>query len=262
MHFLPFLLAPPPLWAVGILMTTSSTTSFQWPPLESSPEIFDQYMSSLGLPMSKWGFTELFGFDEEMIQAQLRDSEKAVAVIVNFEPVDPIQERQRGIYNQDNGNNVVDYYMKQTEILDNACGLIACLHSIYNSPKMLTSLDPQSLLSKYYQTIRNKRPLERAHALEDYKEFQQIHQQFAQKGQSDMPTTQNDVHYHYVAYILNSNKQLVELNGTRQGPHLIVCDDDRVHTDDVVRATTNYLQQRLANKEITEALSVLVLHSR
>jgi ubiquitin carboxyl-terminal hydrolase L3 len=26
-----------------------------------------------------------------------------------------------------------DFYMKQTKVLDNACGIIACLHAVYNN---------------------------------------------------------------------------------------------------------------------------------
>jgi len=29
-------------------------------------------------------------------------------------------------------NQAVDYFMKQSGSLDNACGVIACLHSIFN----------------------------------------------------------------------------------------------------------------------------------
>ena len=39
---------------------------FNWPPLESNPEIFTEYMQKLGLP-SIWGFGELYGFDEELL---------------------------------------------------------------------------------------------------------------------------------------------------------------------------------------------------
>ena len=30
-------------------------------------------------------------------------------------------------------NVATDYYMKQTEVLDNACGVIACIHAILNN---------------------------------------------------------------------------------------------------------------------------------
>ena len=39
---------------------------FEWPPLESNPEIFTNYMRDIG--MSKdWAIGEVFGFDEELL---------------------------------------------------------------------------------------------------------------------------------------------------------------------------------------------------
>ena len=39
---------------------------FQWPPLESNPQIFTEYMQKLGMP-AHWGFSEVMGFDEELL---------------------------------------------------------------------------------------------------------------------------------------------------------------------------------------------------
>ena len=39
---------------------------FHWPPLESNPEIFEEYCHKLGMPET-WGFSELYGFDEELL---------------------------------------------------------------------------------------------------------------------------------------------------------------------------------------------------
>ncbi len=40
--------------------------TFNWPPLESSPEIFEDYMRSLGL-FTTHGFYELYGFDDDLL---------------------------------------------------------------------------------------------------------------------------------------------------------------------------------------------------
>ena len=37
-----------------------------WPPLESDPELFSEYMRKIGLP-EPYNFAELFGMDEELL---------------------------------------------------------------------------------------------------------------------------------------------------------------------------------------------------
>ena len=39
---------------------------FQWPPLESNPEIFTKYMREVGMS-GDWAVGEVFGFDEELL---------------------------------------------------------------------------------------------------------------------------------------------------------------------------------------------------
>lgn len=39
---------------------------FQWPPLESNPEVFTDYLTNIGLS-KEWTIGEVFGFDEELL---------------------------------------------------------------------------------------------------------------------------------------------------------------------------------------------------
>ena len=39
---------------------------FSWPPLESNPEVFTNYLQSIGLPAT-FSIGEVFGFDEELL---------------------------------------------------------------------------------------------------------------------------------------------------------------------------------------------------
>ena len=43
---------------------------------------------------------------------------------------DKATDRQRG---DEANTDKVNYYMKQTGVLDNACGVIACIHAILNN---------------------------------------------------------------------------------------------------------------------------------
>ena len=62
------------------------------------------------------------------------------------------------------------FYMKQTDHLDNACGIIACIHSVLNSTGQIP-LSEDSLLGKFNEDTRAMTPSERATYLENYTAF-------------------------------------------------------------------------------------------
>ena len=60
--------------------------------------------------------------------------------------------------------------------------------------------------------------------------------------------------HHFVAFIRNANNQLIELDGTKDGPAVI-----EEECDNVLKGTAKELQRRLAEGIITESLSVMAL---
>ena len=86
-------------------------------------------MRALGLP-NEWAIGEVFGFDEDLLTFI---PQPVVGIIVAVERLNPAEDKALGdVANVD--NDTVPFYMKQTGALDNACGIIACLHAIYNNP--------------------------------------------------------------------------------------------------------------------------------
>lgn len=49
--------------------------------------------------------------------------------------------------------------------MDNACGVIACLHAVYNNLDRV-NLDQGSVMAKFYDEVKDKNPKDRATALE------------------------------------------------------------------------------------------------
>lgn len=228
----------------------SSAVTFQWPPLESNPEIFEEYMHQMGLP-EPWGFSELFGFEEDLLAFV---PQPVVAVIVNYERlVVETKKQDSPTTSTMDPTTSVNYYMKQTETLDNACGVIACLHAIFNNMELI-ALEEGKTLSKYWENVQGTTPEERAIILEGFTEFQQQHQAFASQGQSNMADSQSDVKHHYVAFVVNARGQLVELDGTKPGPQMVA-----ENCQDLLRGSIAEVQKRLANGEVSESLSMMVL---
>ena len=127
-----------------------------------------------------------------------------IGIIVCYERViekSNYQEQDKG---RSDDYDKVTFYMHQSKVLDNACGIIACLHAIYNSP--VVSVDPTSVLGNYKHITECATPTERCTALEHDTEFKKAHTTHAAKGQSRAITTdQSKVKHHYIAYVLSKD---------------------------------------------------------
>ena len=226
----------------------AAAETFNWPPLESNPEIFANYMKQCGLP-ENWTFGEIYGFEEDLLGFI---PQPVVAVICNAEFLKKTEDRQKGDMTVANS-----YYMKQTEVLDNACGVIACIHAILNclgDDKI--KLTDDSTLSKFLAAAKDQTPAERATTLETFEGFQTVHRGFAAQGQSNQAEDQSEVKHHFTAFVINSAGHLIELDGCKQGPLLI-----KENCDDVLRGAVQELQRRLADGEVSESLSMMTINA-
>ncbi len=151
--------------------------------------------------------------------------------------------------------DAVPFYMHQSGTLDNACGIIACLHAVFNSPSI--TLDPESVLGRFRCGTEKSSPKERCEALETNTEFQRIHGIHASEGQSEAITSdQSKVRHHYVAYVLDGRgENLVELDGTKAGPVIVGrCDGD------LLRGSIREVLGKLERGEISESLNMMTLN--
>ena len=148
----------------------------------------------------------------------------------------------------------VAYYMHQSKVLDNACGIIACLHAIFNCPAV--EVDEASVLGRFRRRTQSASPNERCTALEQDEEFRTAHKSYASKGQSrEITEGQEKVKHHFIAYILNGEGKLVELDGTKLGP-VVVGDCD----GDLLRGSIKEVMGKLERGEISESMSMMTLN--
>ena len=59
-------------------------------------------------------------------------------------------------------------------------------------------------------------------------------------GQSEQCDSQDKVNHHFIAFIINEQGQLVELDGLKQGPHIVL-----EKSEDVLKDTAKELIRRL-----------------
>lgn len=124
---------------------------FKWPPLESNPEVFTEYLRNVGLP-EDWFISEVFGLDEDCLSFVPKP---VIAVIATFENLKKDQHEKEDKPAADVAE--VPYYMKQTSKLDYACGVIACIHSVLNNLDKVQVSDG-SVLDRFYQVVRELSP--------------------------------------------------------------------------------------------------------
>ena len=141
-------------------------SAFKWAPLESNPEVFTEYLRNIGLPEA-WSINECFGLDDDCLSFVPKPT---LAVIAVFESlVKDGSQKELG-----DPSLPIPFYMKQTENLDYACGIIACLHSVLNNLKSIQLADG-SILDRYYKASAGQSPADRALTLEDMEDFKTAH---------------------------------------------------------------------------------------
>lgn len=113
--------------------------SSPWLPLESNPEIFTTFASRVGRLPPEWQFVDVLGFDDDTLASISRP---VAAVILLFPCTDRIYEarsREKRMLLEDIENGRLSpaakkaYHLEQVSSFGNACGTIACVHSLTNA---------------------------------------------------------------------------------------------------------------------------------
>mmetsp|Transcript_6462 Transcript_6462/g.11526 ORF Transcript_6462/g.11526 Transcript_6462/m.11526 type:complete len:238 (-) Transcript_6462:8911-9624(-) len=184
-----------------------------WVPLESNPEVLTKYARQLGM-RGDAQFYDVYSIDLLDMVPQ-----PVFAVILLF----PITARTEQI-RVESAKSTSDldltelskpFFCKQT--IGNACGTIAILHAIANSPRELIPLAESSFFSEFLQRAQSSTPDQRAHALETSTELCQTHAQFARQGQTETPSQDQDIDLHFVSFV-HCDGTLFELDGRQLSP--------------------------------------------
>ena len=174
----------------------------RWVPLESSPEVFNSYLSDLGI--HNFEFCDVFSLDEDLLALIPRP---VLSLLIVFPYAPP--EDDRPLFTSDDPAYSSIHWFKQN--VGNACGTIGLLHSFAH-----LKVD-NGLLKQLLDQWLPLNTEERASAVANSSQLQEIHGRHAQQGQSQAPSAEDPVDLHYVSFT-KVDDQLVELDGERQGP--------------------------------------------
>ncbi|EGG19317.1 peptidase C12 family protein [Cavenderia fasciculata] len=188
-------------------------TQKNWIPLEANPEVLTSFMHNLGVS-EKWQFCDIYGLDQDLLDMV----PKSCAAVLLLFPITSDYEEKR--YQQEdeitkNGQLVSEkvYFMKQ--IVGNACGTIAIIHSVLNNSNVIEFKD--GFFKNFLQKTSSLNVDERAKALLHNPELERSHEISANQGQSVVPDEDEPVILHFVAFV-NVDGHLYELDGRKPFP--------------------------------------------
>ncbi|PSC70916.1 ubiquitin carboxyl-terminal hydrolase isozyme L3 [Micractinium conductrix] len=220
---------------------TAAVMPKKWIPLESNPEVLDEYSAKLGVDLgaSNLHFCDVFSLDEELLEMVPRPVK---AVLLLF-PVTDETEKARAEEQceiEARGQHVSPslFYMKQS--IGNACGTIGLLHSLANNRGALKIADG-SFLAQFLKATEGMDAAARGAFLEQPPEggpnIDSIHEAAARQGATEAPPADEEVNLHFAAFVC-SEGALYELDGRKRGPiNHGACDPGRLleETAKVVR---------------------------
>ncbi|XP_046390864.1 ubiquitin carboxyl-terminal hydrolase isozyme L3 isoform X2 [Ischnura elegans] len=184
-----------------------------WLPLESNPDVMNKYLQSLGVP-ENWQIVDVYGLDPDILSAV---PQPVIAVLLLFPTSDKYEEHKNKQEEElkKAGDAMPEnvYYLKQ--VVSNACGTIALIHSVANNTDKIDLKDGD--LKKFLHETLSLNPEERGAKLLDSAGIINTHKEVAQEGQTEAPDCNDPVNYHFVAFV-NKDGQLFELDGRKSCP--------------------------------------------
>ncbi|CAL5014292.1 unnamed protein product [Urochloa decumbens] len=176
----------------------------RWPPLESSPEVFNQFMWSLGVPEDEAEFHDVYGLDADALDMV---PQPVLAVILCF-PDPPQNESYTSDLRLSCGEKETQdqvYFIKQIESLGNACGTIALIHAVGNSSSGINLVE-NSCLDLFFKSTTSMDPYERALFLEKDDTMASAHSLAASAGVTELCDV---VEEHYICFVAVNGTQLI-----------------------------------------------------
>ena len=221
--------------------------TLDWPPLESDPAIFNDYFHSIGLKNDIY-FKELLSLVD--YSAFLSISGPLLGIILNFSRN---EKEKDAVFPK---TELIPYFMKQTNNLDNACGLIAALHCFGNAKNGVLKFESGSVLENFFNEAKKLSPLERAKLLENDDKFKKAHTTFSAKGQTEIEKqVKNDYVGHYICF-MNIGGKLIELDGIKDAPSII---KENIHDNNFLDETLKEIMNRINTGVIKEQCNVMLV---
>ncbi|XP_012344279.1 ubiquitin carboxyl-terminal hydrolase isoform X1 [Apis florea] len=186
-----------------------------WIPMESNPEVMTKFLHKLGVPKD-WCIVDVYGLEPDLLALV----PKPVLAVILLYPLskkgDNSLEDEEEVDKMKDANNFKDsevFHMKQ--YIHNACGTIALIHSVANNQNIINLQD--GFLKTFLDDAKNLSFTECGKHLMESHGISTTHKDVAQEGQTEVPSEEEPVYHHFVAFI-QKNGILYELDGRKSAP--------------------------------------------
>lgn len=221
-------------------MAQAAGAEQNWLPIESNPDVMNDYAQKLGWPVESFRFYDVLSTEDWAIDMI---PQPVLAVLMLF-PIKPESEAHAAKEDAAQAEAAQPtppsmFFVRQT--VANACGTIGVLHTCLNASTVCggkVALAPDSWLAKFGAATAGLTPDGRAEALEANEELEAAHTEQVGAGQSDVV---DDTWNHFVAFLAGPDGCLYELDGRRPRPV-----NHGLAAPDTLRAATAVIQQYMA----------------
>ncbi|KAF5297425.1 hypothetical protein FQR65_LT01356 [Abscondita terminalis] len=211
-------------------------------PLESNPD----FLQKLGVP-DKWSLVDVFGLDSESLAWVPRPVVSVILLFPTSDMYSVFSDKQMNEIKEKGQTLSPDlYYVKQ--IVSNACGTVALIHSIANNADKITISDGP--FKQLLDESRNMSPMERGELLQKSTDaIINAHKELAQEGQTT-PNPNEEVSHHFVAFI-QKDGCLYEMDGRKEFPinHGKTTPDNLL--EDAAKVCREYMEREADNHNFT-----------
>jgi ubiquitin carboxyl-terminal hydrolase L3 len=225
---------------------------FSWPPLESDPEVLNNYLKALGVHKD-------FSFQEVISFEHLNSIDTNIMAILCLYQCDKTKGQSKVTKGDFINSNQISFYIRQVNGLDKACGLIAILNCLGNIEEI--TFENKSIIETFFRETKslNKDAVKIGEYLLNYTQFHQLHKEYSNLGQSSISSYKIEKKSNHFVAFMNKDEILIEFNGGKDGPQII---KKNTTQNNLLKDVIEEMNWRLKECLITERMSLICLEKK
>jgi ubiquitin carboxyl-terminal hydrolase L3 len=195
--------------------TEQKMRKVNWVPLESNPEMLNQFAHGVGLP-SEFNFVDVYGVDEGLLMMVPRP---CLAVTLLFDcSSEPIRsyKAEQDKHIKEAGQTISKDIFYMDQFVGNACGTIATMHAIGNNLAFL-NLPEDCPLNSFFTSVTGMEPDKIGLALADASDIHGQSEASASGGQTAAPEATAKTDCHFICFVA-AEGEVYELDGNKSFP--------------------------------------------